>query len=630
MASSNQAQGEIIGPLVVGNTHGNEVIPDSTQLWERTRNRPENGGGLTSPRLKTLPVYPAEGPAYDMEEVFIRDISPKGEILYALDDDFNIPYPNYSYLWRNGQIVDLNQIAGRFDGIPIDDPTTVGREDGYYRAIGFCKDGAIVANLFHGGTVQAVILLPVEVVELSPPLRHDDGTVIAGSQAPYPLPAANPTVEVDPGANPAITDASLVRIAWREIRVHFGVEFAGDQVDWSLTEAFVTPVLVNGQLQSGEGVNAPIFRGNWADAAALADQNRFRASVTYGANGFALDGNDEANTTVDAQGYTAIRVNLPPIGLNKVHVNAQLDGTTAPLRIIDLQIPARVVIDPGHGGTVNILNDATDRGKSDYNHAVSCGQTPPVYGSGPNEKHNDDSYDTYWQRVNPRRNGEEDEAWYARTGRTSEKTLTLRLGRLLRASLQRRALDLKIPLRVVMTRTGDTNHHMRERTEHAKHGGADIFFSLHFNGHDNESIRGGETWIEPGTARPAGVNANINNDSRFAHRVQNAINANIPGTPQPGQPGYRGIKQWLDAAQTQIPTDTYVDRNNRLGNTGRMPQSRGCLAEIEWITNRQVEIELISGPNAAANFQALADGFKEAIIHDLVLNQEEPNAPTLP
>ena len=61
--SSDPAQGEMIGPVVVGNFGGNAATPGTTVLWERTR--PPNGEPLIPPKRKTLPVYPAVGDAYD-------------------------------------------------------------------------------------------------------------------------------------------------------------------------------------------------------------------------------------------------------------------------------------------------------------------------------------------------------------------------------------------------------------------------------------------------------------------------------------------------------------------------------------------------------------------------------------
>jgi hypothetical protein len=58
--------------------------------------------------------------------------------------------------------------------------------------------------------------------------------------------------------------------------------------------------------------------------------------------------------------------------------------------------------------------------------------------------------------------------------------------------------------------------------------------------------------------------------------------------------------------------------NNRVSRgTGELPHSRACLVEIDWITNHDVEVELISGPNVAANRSAVIEAISAAIVEDI-------------
>jgi N-acetylmuramoyl-L-alanine amidase len=159
------------------------------------------------------------------------------------------------------------------------------------------------------------------------------------------------------------------------VKVKVGKMLAGKTVNWSMTAQF-TPFVVT----SGVGVppevlgpdpDGPRFRGKWAHAATVAHLHRFSPSTAYQSAGLggnfsfanlnlAADANgdlpeggtesshDRATTTVDPDGYTAIRVNLPPIGFNKARVSIQIAGFT-PIDLLDLEVPAVVVIDPGHG-----------------------------------------------------------------------------------------------------------------------------------------------------------------------------------------------------------------------------------------------------------------------------------------
>lgn len=145
------------------------------------------------------------------------------------------------------------------------------------------------------------------------------------------------------------------------------------------------------------------------------------------------------------------------------------------------QVRGVVVIDPGHGGTVNI-------GGSDANHAVSP--------SG-----------------------------------VLEKNLTLQI-----AEEAEKALTTMAPnVTVFKTRSTDVNLSLSARANVARDKKADLFLSIHFNGF-NGSARGVEAFV-----RPPASNVNLADDTAFAQRIQtavlNAIKARDPHTKD------RGVKQ---------------------------------------------------------------------------------------
>jgi hypothetical protein len=104
----------------------------------------------------------------------------------------------------------------------------------------------------------------------------------------------------------------------------------------------------------------PHFRGKWGSAGLAGHRHRFSQSEAYpghpcqqttilGESETFANVSTEAQTTVDPEGYTAIRVNLPPIGFNKARVSIEIDRPGPKLDLLDLEVPAGVVSDPGHG-----------------------------------------------------------------------------------------------------------------------------------------------------------------------------------------------------------------------------------------------------------------------------------------
>lgn len=128
-----------------------------------------------------------------------------------------------------------------------------------------------------------------------------------------------------------------------------------------------------------------------------------------------------------------------------------------------------IVLDPGHGGTVNV-------GGSGANHATGV-----VSG-------------------------------------IAEKDLTLDLALRMKPILEAHGYD------VTLTRDADVNLSLEDRARVANATNADFFLSFHFNAHADPSARGTETWVRWQTD-----NVNLAPDKVFATHVQNAVVAAIPG-----------------------------------------------------------------------------------------------------
>ena len=138
-----------------------------------------------------------------------------------------------------------------------------------------------------------------------------------------------------------------------------------------------------------------------------------------------------------------------------------------------------IVIDPGHGGTVEV-------GGSSHNNARSP--------SG-----------------------------------VLEKNLTLRMAFLVRDALAEAATIGGHQIKIILTRETDKNLGLRDRALVAKNNNADLFLCIHFNASVAHNARGVETLISP----KAG-NSNHAADKAFAQLIQtatlNAIKAHDPKT----------------------------------------------------------------------------------------------------
>src|SRR5690606_37810974 len=99
---------------------------------------------------------------------------------------------------------------------------------------------------------------------------------------------------------------------------------------WSMEPLLVRPAAGDGE--SGD----PEFRGDWQQAAE-GHRDRFEASTDFGRHSFQRVSQEQATTTVDATGHTAIRINLPPIAFNAARICLRIQGEDTDVELIDLE-----------------------------------------------------------------------------------------------------------------------------------------------------------------------------------------------------------------------------------------------------------------------------------------------------
>ncbi len=329
--------------------------------------------------------------------------------------------------------------------------------------------------------------LHIDAIALAPEIFEEDSeadadrVAIEGSTEPQAIPHKHPMVKVEPATD---------RIAHRELKIRIWNEghpdnhHAGKTVTWTMAPLFVRPVA------EGEEAAAAVFRGDWAQAAVV-HRDRFETPAEFTTTGFARVSQEQATTTVNDTGHTAIRINLPPIAFNAARISVQLEGEAAAVELIDLEVPGIVVIDPGHGGVGNVAG-------SSANNATS------------------------------------------HTSRVLEKDLTLDFGLRTRAALHALRVGENQNLRIHMTRAVDENKTGRRRAEVGKDKGADILLSIHFNG-ANAVARGTETLVLPRIG-----NVNFDQDTALAQRVNDAAYNAILGHDAGAR--NRGIKSERELA----------------------------------------------------------------------------------
>lgn len=403
------------------------------------------------------------------------------------------------------------------------------------------------------GTLPSTVmvgLLPIVPVEFFPILLDGDGEEIEGSEYPrLELGQTNGMVEEEPAVN---------RIAHREIKMRIvdGEILEGKTLTWSKTPLFVPPA-------GGDAV----FRGDWANSAT--HPNRYEAAVHFGENGFEAVDQATARTVIDENAETAIRANLPPIGLNKGRLRVSIENFQGdPAKVADMEVPGVIVIDPGHGG-----NDGGATGID---------------------------------------------------GTTLEKNLARDYSLELRDVLRPALNELQPFHRVLMTRDEDVFLELEERPEFALENGADIFISIHFNHANSATARGTETFVQPeGNNR----NLNLNADATIAGLLQQAVVSAIQSHDANGM--HRATSPTngvLDGDGNLIPgvktANFTVIRDALNGNVAGYTPMKACLLEIEFISN-QAALDSLIGNNGALIRQDFAENAAAGIIENLNFDPQD-------
>jgi N-acetylmuramoyl-L-alanine amidase len=213
-------------------------------------------------------------------------------------------------------------------------------------------------------------------------------------------------------------------------------------------------------------------------------------------------------------------------------------GAAAAAAAVDL---GTVVIDPGHGGTTTV-------GGSSPNNATSA--------SG-----------------------------------AKEKKLTLDFSLILRDQLVSQATANGQAVKVVLTRTTDVNVGITARAQVAARENARAFLCLHFNGLDDTSVSGAETYFR---AQSNG-NLNLEADMAFANAVHAGLMAGMRAVNPTAKD--RHVKPDTDSG----PGSLGVLNDAALGNTPARATCVSAYIEAEFISNPKVDKILISGPDAVAN-----------------------------
>ena len=385
---------------------------------------------------------------------------------------------------------------------------------------------------------------------MAPKVKDEQGNEIDGSEKPNQGEPLTPFVEEDPHVN---------RIAHRELKVLIGEALKGKKVTWTMEPLFVpqAPLL-------------PAFRGDWSDSPNHKD--RFEASATYGANGFSKTSQEEAETTVADDGFTAIRVNIPPIAFNQARIKIQIEGTNESIDLIDMEVPAVIVIDPGHG-------------------------TGPTQ-SGSNSI-----------------GGEADDS------KELEHAFALDLAQRTRSEIRAHEEAKKHNIRVFLTRENTTNISAPARTKVARDNGCDVYMSIHFNDSTATQHR------DPFGMWDATGNLNLEEDRALAIRLRRAVQAAIAEVePEESRDADRSdynSEHWESVLQKGL--DTCSDEQGGSpynGNVSGYTPCRAALIEIEWMSHSAADALFNTPPLKEQMRAKTAEALADACIEDARLQPE--------
>jgi N-acetylmuramoyl-L-alanine amidase len=479
-------------------------------------------------------------------------------------------------IWRNGISIPLDKLV---ESQKIN-PTNPAPRYTNLRAYAMNGEGAIVALADDANAPspipngKALLLLnPVEVQELSPKLRDDDDKEIKGSEKPAKAPKSTEMVERDPSS--LLNDASEIRIAWRDMKVKVGKHLVGKKVTWTMTPEF-TPIQENGTPEAKAR-----FRGKWDTAKNSIHRDAFSKSEKYGENGWLLVAptsgsiSGSATTTVDSDGYTAIRVNLPPIGFNKARVKVNIDGVVTAIDLIELEVPAVIVIDPGHG------TGANQPGSN-------------AFGATANDS------------------------------KTEEHAFAMDIAQQTLQAVRKHAESKRKKIEVLLTRKNDKNISAVERTKVAKEHGCDVYISIHFNGSPDRSYR------DPFGMWDNTKNLNPSEDRALATRLRKAVEIAILDV-DPVAFRKKEVRSTLTGEYWENNTaiwkgldtcsDEQIDKDGKKhpynGNTPNYTPCRAALIEVEWMSNSNADALFNSAPLMGKMRATTAAKLADACITDV-------------
>ncbi|AKT41584.1 N-acetylmuramoyl-L-alanine amidase family protein [Chondromyces crocatus] len=228
------------------------------------------------------------------------------------------------------------------------------------------------------------------------------------------------------------------------------------------------------------------------------------------------------------------------------------EGATEHVHATTQACPDRrvIVIDPGHGGTV-------DEDGSKANNATSV-------------------------------------------SKVREKVLTLQYAQSLKQQLASAEVQAIFrsknycEVKTILTRETDVNPSGADRVAVATSNKADILLSIHFNGFDDPRARGTETFYK---AKQNGHQTNEAEDLALAEAVLEAAVAAIKVFDSKGRS--REAKADKDTQHKSI----WVLRDPGIGLSGKM--CRSAMLEVEFVTNAVADHHLVSGPKATQNRDAV-------------------------
>ena len=427
------------------------------------------------------------------------------------------------------------------------------------------KDGAIESEDVVNVTAGAL-----EVIRLAPLLTNiETGVNVAGSDKPR---------LTDGQINPMVETNFRDRIAFRQvqIRIRGGQIFNGRTIEWSLNPTFTNNRIVN-----------PGIRGSW-NQGANGHNSRFEASTAFQGNGYNYQrrgarGQDKARTRISANGHTGVRVNLPPYGYNSADLVISSQGLFPETKILSMLVPARVVIDPGHGGgdvgneVFFTLGDGTDFTSHESVMAFDLSQ---------------------------------------------------RLFNKLKASEDYK----KGKLLVKMTRTANVALTLPQRRNDARDVGADLLISIHFNDDGNRGVGGTARRPLPqqrvrgsqGYIRNRG-NVNANEDTHVATLLTNAtIQAARPFDANQFQDAdYRGEPQPYVHVPAQSwgvlvrPANFGVLSEHNMGQNNNYHPLRSMLLEVDFNDNWDADWLYNNGPNKERARSLFAEMLSPAVINSV-------------